>query len=190
MSGEQSIRRGSRRAIAIALGDEQLTLNEIAAGTGRPAGSVRGLVHRMLADGIIESDEPVPRRGTQFWLAEEHKAGLSEPPVAVTPTGQLSDRQRLISVTGDVDDIAVVLATDEAGALVCWSAEFGERLLLGLELGSSLAEQTALLDSLKAAGLRAKATRLGEVLSGQAIRGIGTSVARRRRGRARKVVTV
>lgn len=100
MSVEAKDFRGSRLAIALTIIEVWRSLYEIAKLQGKSSGAVHGVVHRMVADGLLEADSDPPTRGTLYRVPPEAREAVLKAAEGSQQPGSLKQHQRLLIVRG------------------------------------------------------------------------------------------
>jgi len=166
--------RGSRRELAVIFSDGWKTANEAARAIGRPTGSIFGVLRRMHAEGLLESDSETdpPTRGTQYRLSETATVLLAEALADESGVGVLEPGQRvlLVSYRKGFRRAAAVIASSDAAGLIAWGAELSDGWLLVLSEEVDTFRAQRLLASLEAAGCKCSHSPVDAVLAGAPLR--------------------
>ncbi len=147
--------RGSRLAIGLAAADAWKSLYEIAKLRGKSSGAIQGVVHRMVADGLLEADSDPPTRGTLYRVPPEAREALLEAAQGHQHPGALSEHQRLLTVRGRpgrIKAMELLSSTALAGA-VSWVARTNSADELLVAMNPEAEDE--LVDSLVVAFLKA-----------------------------------
>jgi len=165
--------------VAVALSDRQRTLYETAKALGRRSGDIQRVVRQMHADGVLEADADQPTRGTLYWLAPEYSGALNAALLDSQPDGQLAEHQRVLQlVAPEVGALYRVLGRSDLTAVVAWASEYGGdgQWLIALRREAGKVQADRLLGALQDAGFTCQQYRVGEVLSGDALRRLAVAV--------------
>lgn len=160
--------KGRRLALANALRDWR-TPNEAAGELGTETGSIFGLIKRMHAEGILESDSDPdpPTRGTQYRLTHEARVALQQLDEALggqEETGRLVDNQRLLIVRGEaLAEVEEVLADPSLSSAVSWASWLGASWLLAMSPDSDGHSWRKLATVLERAGYQCERGRIDEL---------------------------
>jgi hypothetical protein len=135
----------------------------------------------MNAEGLLKDDaDGHPVRGTQFWFNEEYGEVLDEALADERPAGQLLSEQRVLSVApkDEEGDPYAILGRPDLNGAISWVAEWGGdgEVLVGMVLDTPKRVVDQLVRALRAADLRCKQRRVGELTSGDAFRRDTTAV--------------
>jgi hypothetical protein len=163
---------GSRRALALAFGDERRTLNEVAKRLGKSTSSIYSLAQRMLAEGILKAEDDPPTRGTHYWLADDALPLLEIAANQTPPPGMLLEGQRFVFVWGNTASVAVqgLLADRFLEGVLAWVAEVDGGLLLAVLPETGRNEVQRLATAFNAAGLEGSYGRIGEFIAPKDLR--------------------
>jgi hypothetical protein len=174
--------RGLRLDISVALKGRRRTLYETAKALGRRSGDIQRLVRQMHAERMLEASDPEPTRGTFYWLDERFHEDLEDALRTTQPAGQLAPGQRLMRVHAENSDrLYEVLQQVDLTASVSWAAECGEdgSWFLALTPEASWLEAEQLQAALRRSGFDCRRDMIGEVLTGDALRRVATSIVER-----------
>lgn len=162
--------KGSRRDLAIAIGESEKTAREVARSLGRPTGSIFGVLRRMHEDGLLkaDTDPDPPTRGTSYRLTKVGAELLAKALSHESGIGQLVQGQRLLAVRRGDDFLAPskVLRQSESVGMIAWAAEMpnGWLLVMAGEVDSFRA--MTLRVAFEKAGCRCYEDRIDAVIGG------------------------
>jgi len=148
--------KGSRRDLAIAIGESEKTAREVARSLGRSTGSIFGVLRRMHEDGLLaaDTDPDPPTRGTSYRLTPIGAELLAEALSNESGVGQLVQGQRLLTVRRGDDLLgpSEVLTQSKSVGMIAWAAEMPNGWLLVM---------SGEVDSFRAMSLRAAFEKTG-----------------------------
>jgi hypothetical protein len=124
MAGIEHDFKETRLEIGLSVLDEERTLYEIAKLQGKPSGSVRGVVRRMVDDEELIPSENPPVQGTTYRVHPDAREALVRAAEGSQKPGSLVKHQRLLTVSGGpgrMEAMATLSSTTLAGA-VSWVA--------------------------------------------------------------------
>lgn len=156
--------KGSRRELALVFADGRWrTANEAARAMGRPTGSIFGVLRRMHQDGLLEpdTDEEVPRRGTQYRLTAQGQAALVAALAEEQPPGRVAVGTWLVIVEhGEahkpVTSFNSVLENPSVAGEVAWGVSLAWGWILALVEGAAEWHATRLARAFEEHGFRCR----------------------------------
>lgn len=164
--------RGSRLDIAVVLSNKELSANQIAQALGKQTGSIFGVLKRMHAEGLIETDTEPPTRGAKYSLADETRGLLDEALAERSDPGLLAEDRQILVVEGTNDALALqeVLATVSVSRHIAWGASLGWGQLLVLDEETDDFHAQRLAIALQRAGYSCRGAALGAIKDGADLR--------------------
>jgi hypothetical protein len=178
--------KGSRLTVGLAVLDQGRTLYEIAKLEGKPSGAYHGLVHRMVADGLLEADSDPPTRGTLYRVRPEAREALLEAAQGAQRPGSLAQHQRLLSVwdgPGRIEAMNLLSSTALSGA-VSWVARTNsaDELLVAMNPDADDALVDSLVVAFSEAGFKCREGLVAQILSARDLRAHNRKVHARAKG--------
>lgn len=178
--------RGSRLAIALIVAEVWRSLYEIAKLQGKSSGAIHGVVHRMVADGLLEADSHPPTRGTLYRVPPSALEALYEAAEGFQQPGELKQHQRLLTVRsgpGRIKAMEMLGSTALAGA-VAWVARINsaDELLVAMnpEVEDDLVD--SLVIALQQAGFKCREGLVAQIMSARELREHNRKVLARAEG--------
>jgi hypothetical protein len=178
--------RGSRLAIALIVAEVWRPLYEIAKLQGKPSGAIQGVVHRMVADGLLEADSDPPTRGTLYRVPPAATEALLEAAEGVQEPGTLREHQRVLTIRGGpgrVKAMELLGSTALAGA-VGWVARINsaDDLMVAMNPEAEAELVDSLVAALLEAGFKCREGLVAQIMSGRELREHSRKVLARAKG--------
>ena len=186
MAVEAKDYRGSRLAIALTVLEMWRSLYEIAKLQGKSSGAVHGVVHRMVADGLLEADSDPPTRGTLYRVPPEAREALLEAAEGSQQPGSLKQHQRLLNVRGGPGRIKAMttLSSSALAGAVSWVARVNsaDELLVAMNPDAEDELVDSLVIALLDAGFKCREGLVAQIMSGRELREHNGKVLARAKG--------
>jgi hypothetical protein len=180
--------RGSRLSIALAVLEEGRTLYEIAKLQGKSSGAVHGVVHRMVADALLEADSDPPTRGTLYQVPEVARETVLAAAEGSQAPGSLGQHQRLLTLRGGPGRVRAMelLGSSALAGAVRWVARINSADELLVAMNPEAEDE--LVDSLVVAlvndGFECREGLVAQIMSGRELREHSRKVLARAKGLA------
>lgn len=186
MSADSGEFKGSRLEVGLSVLDQSRTQYEIAKLQGKPSGSVRGVIRRMVEDGQLKADSDPPTRGTLYEVHPDARDALLEAAEGFQQPGSLVEHQRLISVWGGPSRMRAtsLLASATLSGAVSWVARTNsaDELLVAMNPDADDALVDALVLALTEAGFTLREGLVAQILSAREMRAQNKKAIARAKG--------
>jgi hypothetical protein len=180
--------KGSRLEVGLTVLDGPRTQYEIAVLQGKPSGSVRGILRRMVDDKLLKADSDPPTRGTLYEIHPDAREALIEAAEGFQTPGSLVEHQRLVAIRdgpGRMTAIRLLSSTALSGA-VSWVARTNsaDDLLVAMNPDAEGALVDGLVLALEEAGFEVREGLVAEIKSAREMRADNKKAVARSKGAA------